>query len=310
VELDVTGIVEKMRAGPIAVPPLCLNGRHGHFLNAEENAKLLDHLRRSGIRTILYGGNANLANAPERLYRNLLSFLADKSDRDMTVIPSAGPDYGRLMDQAEHLRAGRFQAVMVLPFDGPLTCEGMEIAIRRFADLAATPVITYLKSEKYLSVRQIAALVADGVVVSVKYAIPRPDVAQDAFLDELLASIDPAIVFSGFGDPPALPHLRFKKLAGFTSGIASLVPRLSIAYAAAMRGEAWDEAARLLACMTPLEDARDRWGGIATLHEAVAIGGIAETGPILPCLGPLPDGARTQIRPIVTAALLAEAAIS
>ena len=39
----------------------------------------------------------------------------------------------------------------------------------------------------------------------------------------------------------------------------------------------------------PLEDQRNSHGPIPVLHHAVALSGVADTGPFLPLLAPLPD---------------------
>ena len=48
---------DRLVASVLAVPPLC---RGSDFsLNEPENAKLIRHLESGGVRTLLYGGNAN-----------------------------------------------------------------------------------------------------------------------------------------------------------------------------------------------------------------------------------------------------------
>ena len=45
----------------------------------------------------------------------------------------------------------------------------------------------------------------------------------------------------------------------------------------------------------PLEDLRNNHGPIPTLHHAVSLAGIAETGPHYPLLSSLPDPVLTEI---------------
>ncbi len=48
---------ERLAASVLAVPPLCRNSDLS--LAEAENAKLIRHIESGGIRTLLYGGNAN-----------------------------------------------------------------------------------------------------------------------------------------------------------------------------------------------------------------------------------------------------------
>ena len=47
-----------LRASVIAVPPLARTDDYS--LSAEENQKIISHIEGVGVRTLLYGGNANL----------------------------------------------------------------------------------------------------------------------------------------------------------------------------------------------------------------------------------------------------------
>src|ERR1700754_4333489 len=61
-------------ASVMAVPPLA---RRADFsLDADENAKLIRHIEAGGVRTVLYGGNANLYHVAVSEYRELLDMLA------------------------------------------------------------------------------------------------------------------------------------------------------------------------------------------------------------------------------------------
>jgi len=58
----------------LAVPPLCRNADYS--LNDAENAKLIRHIEAGGIRTLLYGGNANFYHVALSEYDALLGLLA------------------------------------------------------------------------------------------------------------------------------------------------------------------------------------------------------------------------------------------
>ena len=147
----------------------------------------------------------------------------------------------------------------------------------------------------------IGRLVDDGVAVAIKYAIVREDPADDTYLEQLLARVDRARVISGIGERPAIAHMTAWGLPGFTTGSGCLAPVLSQAmFSAIARGDL-DIARRLRDAFVPLEDLRDRWGAARVLHEAVALAGVVETGPIIPFLSGLDDRQRQTLRPIARA---------
>ena len=134
----------------------------------------------------MYGGNANFYNVPLSEYGSTLEFLADAAGADTWVIPSVGPDYGRLMDQAEVLRAANFPTTMVLPQSFSTTSAGVLAAVRRFVDRSGRPVVLYLKSEQYLATKEVGQLASEGLVCAIKYAIPRENPSDDAYLGRLI----------------------------------------------------------------------------------------------------------------------------
>ena len=76
--------------------------------NDAENTKLIRHIESGGIRTLLYGGNANFYHLPSDEYDAVLSYLEQAAGERTLVIPSAGPAFGTMMDQAKIIRRHRF----------------------------------------------------------------------------------------------------------------------------------------------------------------------------------------------------------
>lgn len=271
-----------------AVPPLA--HRADESLDPEQNARLIRHLEANGVTTLLYGGNANFYHLPPSEYGAALEMLARAAAPGSCIIPAAGPDYGRLHDQATVIRDLPFAAVMALPESGPATGPGIMTGLRRFSERAQRPLVLYLKSETYLSPTQVATLVDDGLVCIVKYAVPREDPSHDPYLQDLLALVDRRLVVSGMGERPTLAHLLEFGLAGYTSGGACLAPRTAVALASALQAGDAQRSARLRAAFLPLEGLRDRYSPIPVLHAAVTLSGIADMGPLLPLLHDLePD---------------------
>ncbi|MEO5800631.1 MAG: dihydrodipicolinate synthase family protein, partial [Gemmatimonadales bacterium] len=121
-----------LAASVIAVPPLA---RHRDLsLNGAANQAMVRYLESGGVRSLMYGGNANLYNISVREYPALLDMLEQIAGDDSWVIPSAGPDFGKLMDQAAILRTRAFPTAMMLPLTFPATNDGVATGIRHFAE--------------------------------------------------------------------------------------------------------------------------------------------------------------------------------
>ncbi len=285
----------------LAVPPLA---RHADLsLNPAANRTLIRYLEQAGVTTLMYGGNANFYNVGMYEYASLLDFLGGAAGNDTWVIPSAGPDYGKLIDQARVLRDRAFPTAMALPLTFPSTPDGAERAIKAFADAFGKPVIVYIKADGYLMPEHVERLARAGVVAGIKYAIVRADPAQDPFLAELVQRIDRKLVISGIGERPAIAHLREFGLAAFTSGSVCVGPRGSARILAALHAGDYATAEHLREAYLPLEDLRDELSPIRVLHEAVTLAGIADMGPILPQLTNLPASQHPRLKEVARALL-------
>ena len=218
--------------GVFAVPPLARKSDGDQTIDFEQNDLIVNHIRRGGITRLLYGGNAYVYHLTLREYEQLIEWLNGHA-REMTVIPSAGPAYGRAMDQAVLLRRYQFECVMMLPCGDPRDAAGLERGYRQFADAAQTPLFLYLKDESNMGadleagLEVIERLVNDGTCVGIKYAVTREDPRRDAYLDALVARVDSRFVVSGIGERPAIVHLRNWQLPGFTTGSGCIAPHLS-----------------------------------------------------------------------------------
>jgi dihydrodipicolinate synthase/N-acetylneuraminate lyase len=273
--------------GVFAVPPLPRRADARRTLDLAQCHAVVRHISNGGITRLIYGGNAFLYHITLAEYEGLLDWLASLPD-DLWCIPSAGPSYGRAMDQAPLLRRHRFPCVMMLPCHDPRDAAGLELGIREFAEAAATPVIVYVKDESDFGAdhpagwQAIGRLVDAGVCCAIKYAVVRSNPAEDLYLQGLLRHVDRARVISGMGERPAVRHLKEWKLPGFTTGSGCLAPHLSLQIFEHCRRGEWDAAERLRSLFLPLEDLRDAWGPARVLHAAVAAAGIAQTGPLPP----------------------------
>ena len=266
----------------MAVPPLCRS--QDDALDPQQNRRLIEHLEAAGISLLLYGGNANFYHLPLSEFESTLQFLQSTVKASTLAIPSVGPAFGMMMDQARLIPAGAFPTVMILPQQGITTSAGVATGIRRFVERAGIPALVYIKHDGYIEPADVAALDNDGLISGIKYATVRPNTAQDDYLQRLVRCVDPRKIISGIGEQPAIIHLRDFGLGGFTSGCVCVAPRLSQSMLAAMTRADWTEADRIRLLFKPLEDLRNGINPIRVLHEAVDAAGIARTGPLLPLL--------------------------
>ena len=94
--------------GVFPVPPLARKDDAGLSIDFDESEKIVKHIADGGILNFLYGGNAFLYHMRLREYAELVEWMSGFPPNHW-MIPSAGPSYGRAMDQAEILAAlGRF----------------------------------------------------------------------------------------------------------------------------------------------------------------------------------------------------------
>ncbi len=170
------------------------------------------------------------------------------------------------------------------------------------------PLILYIKTDKYVPADGVGRLTEQGAVFGIKYAVPRTDPTQDPYLEALIQAVGKERIVSGFGEPPALAHLKHFGLAGFTAGCVCIAPTLSMAYLRALKSGNEAEAQELLALVAPLEAIRERANAIRVLHTAVTLSGIADMGPILPLLTEADEPIHDEIREAAQALLSAEMA--
>jgi dihydrodipicolinate synthase/N-acetylneuraminate lyase len=286
--------LDEFSASVLAVPPLA---RHADLsLDVDQNRKLIRHIEGGGLKTLLYGGNANIYHCSLHDYARLLELLAVHSADTTRVIPAIGPDFGKMMDQGRLLRGSEYRTAMVLPMQGFTTPEGVADGISRFVDFTGIPVTLYLKSESYIDIANLGRLVTEGRIVAVKYAVVRDDPVEDPYLQSLVERITAARVVSGMGERPALVHLSRFGLASFTTGSGCIAPKASMRLLAALKQREVALAEDLHARFLPLEDLRESISLIRVLHDAVTLSGIADMGAHLPLLSASPTDRWDEIK--------------
>jgi dihydrodipicolinate synthase/N-acetylneuraminate lyase len=236
--------------------------------------------------------------------------LLEAAAPDTWLIPSVGPDFGKMSDQWGALRARPFPTAMVLPSGSGFTVAGVMDGIRRFVDGFGKPAIVYVRAENFLTPDALAQLMGERAITAIKYAIIRDDPAEDSFLAELVKVIDRSRIISGIGERPAVSHWKNFGIRAFTSGSVSIAPRLSTALLTALKSGDIPKAEDIRAHFLPLETLRDTINPIQVLHDGVTLAGIADMGRILPLLSNLDQESRSRISPAVRALLARNEALA
>lgn len=281
------------RKSVVAVPPVAWTG--DLELNVASNAALVRHMEEGGIGILLYGGNANLYHFDLGRFRALLDLLREITSASTAVIPSIGPDFGKMLDQAPIVREAGYRDVMVLPTAFPARAAGIERGVGLVADALGFGVVLYIKKDQYIEPDRLQRMVDSGSVRFVKYAVERPDPEGDGYLSDILSAIGPERVASGMGERPIHSHLTSYGVATFTSGAACIAPRAALKVLDAYRANDLKKAESLRAPFLEFERLRAEIDGFAVMHDSITLSGIADMGPILPLLANLTAGQRDAI---------------
>ncbi len=278
---------ETLAASVIAVPPLARNPDLS--LNRAEGEKQIRHLEAGGVTTLLYGGNAIIQHIGLGEYADLMDMLAECAGDDTLIIPSVGPNFGTLIDQAEILRDMPFPTAMILPTRDMATPAGVATAVRHFVEMANRPAVLYIKHDGFIDVARAKQLMDDGLLAWIKYAVVRDDTSNDDYLRELVDAVGPSRIVSGIGEQPAITHIREFGLTSFTSGCVCVAPQLSMQMLRAVQAADFARAEEIRQLFSPLEDLRNAINPVRVLHTAVTLSGIASMGPLMPLLCDVSD---------------------
>lgn len=295
---------ETLAGSVISVPPLARNADFS--LNRDENEKLIRHLEGGGVSTLLYGGNAILYHVALSEYAELLQMMTDLAGDNTLMIPSVGPAYGTMMDQAAILREFNFPTAMILPTRDVVTSSGVASAVRHFVEKTSKPAVLYIKNDGFIEVDAVRKLMDDGLLSWIKYAVVREDTSNDPYLRELADAVGTERIVSGIGEQPAIVHLRDFGLNCFTSGCVCVAPGKSMEMLRSIRTGDFEVAEQIRSIFKPLENLRNSINPIRVLHTAVALSGIANTGPIIPLMSELDDSNKPAIQAVAAQLLEVE----
>lgn len=284
---------DRLASSVIAVPPLARD-KDGRISSAE-NKKLISYLENGGVSILLYGGNAVLYHIRPSEYASLLDQLCQSAAPETLVVPSVGPAYGTMMDQAQVLRDFQFPTVMILPQKEIADETGIARGIRAFAESYGKPIVLYLKHDRWLAPSIVKSMYKDGLISWIKYAVVLDNPANDDYLREILQAAPAEVVVSGIGEQPAIVHMRDFGIVSYTSGCVCVAPRLSMQMLKAIQAKDYAGAESIRMQFTGLEDLRNAIQPIRVLHCAVDAAQICHTGPMQPMLGELSPAQLAQV---------------
>ncbi len=293
--MKTTFTLADLRTSVISVPPLCRDASLNSV--AAENAKLIRHIEAGGVSTLLYGGNANFYNISLAEYESVVDQLAAAAAANTWIVPSIGPYFGVAMDQVAILARKQFPTAMLLPTMAVSSPDGVRAAVLKIVEKYGKPIVLYIKDQGYVTLDVVKSLVAAGAISWIKYAVVRDDPANDDLLAGLMQTVDPALVVSGIGEQPAIVHWQKFGVKAYTSGCVCVAPRRSQEMLLALQAGDFAKAETIRERFTSLENLRNAHGPIPVLHHAVALAGIAETGPALPLMKNLGDQLLDEIHP-------------
>ncbi len=294
-KMKTTFALADLRTSVVSVPPLCRDA--SLTSNAAENAKLIKHIEAGGVSTLLYGGNANFYNIALSEYEAVLDQLEAAAAADTWIVPAIGPYFGTAIDQAAILAKKNFPTAMLLPTMAVSTPQGVQAAVLKIVEKYGKPIVLYIKDQGYVTLDVVKTLVEAGAISWIKYAVVRDDPAQDDLLAGLVQTVDPALIVSGIGEQPAIVHWQKFGVQAYTSGCVCVAPRRSQEMLLALQAGDFAKAEAIRERYNSLETLRNAHGPIPVLHHAVALAGIAETGPALPLMKNLGDDLLDEILP-------------
>lgn len=298
-------LASDLQRSVVAVPPLCRDATLKP--DTVENARLIRHIESGGVSTLLYGGNANFYNIALSEYEAVLEMLENVASAQTWIVPSVGPYFGTMIDQAKVLARCKFPTAMVLPASAISGPQGVRRAISEFVERAGIPAVLYIKDDKYVTLDVVKALVNGGAIAWIKYAVVRPDPMNDPLLRALIDTVDPTLIVSGMGEQPVIAHWRSFGLRAFTSGCVCVAPQRSQQMLQTLQQNEFAGAEKIRERFDLLEQIRNAHGPIPVLHHAVSLADIAQTGPALPLLNDLDATLQHQIAAAARALLEWEA---
>ncbi|QFY11033.1 dihydrodipicolinate synthase family protein [Nonomuraea phyllanthi] len=274
----------------------------GGAVDLDANAKLVRRLVEAGVNVITPNGNTGefYALSPAERRQVLESTVAAAGD-GATVVAGVGLDVVSAVESARHARDVGARMVMVhQPVHPYVSGEGWVAYHREIAD--AVPelgVVPYIRSARVTGaeVRRLGEQCPN--VLGVKYAVPDPvrfaSVARDAGLDRFAW-------LCGLAEPYT-PSYWAVGARGFTSGLVTAAPSLTLRMRDALRAGDYPAAMRVWEAIRRFEELRGADASadnVSVVKEALAQLGLCRRD-VRPPSRALPETVREEVAAILAA---------
>jgi 4-hydroxy-tetrahydrodipicolinate synthase len=270
-------------------------------LAEKDYARVVDHAVTAGITAVTPNGNTSefYSLTPDELDRALAVTIETVNGR-ATVIAGVGHEQDRAIRMAQHAEKAGAQAIMVhQPVHPYLSDDGWVAYHRAIADaVPSLGVVGYLRSPHITAGAVRELTVACPNVAGVKYAVP------DAIAFAEMATQTDAerlVWVCGLAESWA-PFFWMAGAAGFTSGLASVAPALSLQLFDELKAGDRESAMRTWRRLKPFEDLRARHGNaynVAAVKEALAQLDLCARA-VRPPISELPSAQRAEVGKILT----------
>jgi dihydrodipicolinate synthase/N-acetylneuraminate lyase len=286
----------------IAEPPMAWSA--DRTLNLKVNLALAEHMRAGGVRTVLYGGNANLSAFTLGQFEQAVELMGIVA-QNSRVIAAIGPELGRMLDQAGAVERSGLRNVLLLPVHHPADTHGTGDGVREIASRLGFGVIVDLCRENYLRPVTLAKLRDEGAVRLVRYSVRRDNPEDDSYLDRVIEVMGREQVFSGLGEAAALDHVGKRAMLTYASGAATIAPAAAMRLHASLRRGDLATARQLIRPFVEFARLGDMLGPIQVVHDGADMLGLGAMGPPLPMLSRVKTKFRDDLEAAVTALLKA-----
>jgi 4-hydroxy-tetrahydrodipicolinate synthase len=293
----ITGPLEtvRLRLTGISAIPITPFAEDGEIDEASLRA-VVERIVGAGIDLVVACGNTSeQASLSDRELERVVAATLEAAD-GATVIAGVRGDLRTASAQATRaVELGAAGIMIHYPTDPFYGENGLVTYYRELAAATEGAVVPYVRG-RGLPARVLDLLADTDNVVGLKYAVP--DVL--AFGTIVARHGEAFVPVCGLAELWA-PFFSLAGARGFTSGLANVVPRLSLALLDALRAGDYERAMRIWSALEPFERLRARHesgNNVPVVKEALAILGLSD-GSVRPPLAPLSEEDRSELERLV-----------
>ena len=286
-------VIPKELATVLAIPVTPFDD--SSMLDEAAYARVIERMLGAGIKVLVPGGNTSEYYAlSDNEWRRSVQIAVERVPSDnVLVLPGVGRDIGMACTQATFAAQAGCRAVMVhQPLDpflsGPGWLQYHKVLLDSVPEIA---IVAYVRDPR-VSQEDILRLLELERVVAVKYALPDPTAAA-VLADRCGPSRS---IVCGLAEMWA-PSFTAAGCVGFTSGLANVVPEMSLNLHRLLAAGSYISARRLVSAIAPFEELRARDHSaynVAVVKEALAELGVCGAS-VRPPASRLPEPDRSAV---------------